>query len=228
MTVNEDIFRETVDMDSLWCPVEECSHDKWVTNLVCTILKTFPQENCFISQLVPVCGAKVSMAVDLPVCYKSVCNVVLVINPLHTTYQLDWFRELVWNHHSRRDWLSVTYCIISVSGWHQMCHVDVQRKEQAFVWDILLLFHCNLRKALYIFLCNSIFHQAALAFEAGSSVAGTGSYRFIPTNTYAIHYHRYCNLGFLQGCIYKEFLATPTTKYIAEEIWHFSFWFADL
>lgn len=65
MTVNEDIFRETVDMVNLWCPMEKCSHDRWVTNLVCTILKTFPQENCFMSQLVPVCSTKVSMAVAL-------------------------------------------------------------------------------------------------------------------------------------------------------------------
>jgi len=62
LTVNEDVFRETVDVDNLWCPVEECSHEKWVTSLVCTILKTFPQENCFISQLVPVCSTKVSMS----------------------------------------------------------------------------------------------------------------------------------------------------------------------
>jgi len=62
VTVNEEIFRETVGVEDLWCPVEECSHEKWVTNLVCTILKTFPQENCFISELIPVCSAKVSIA----------------------------------------------------------------------------------------------------------------------------------------------------------------------
>lgn len=62
VTVNEEIFRETIDVEDLWCPVEECSHEKWVTSLVCTILKTFPQENCFILELIPVCSAKVSIA----------------------------------------------------------------------------------------------------------------------------------------------------------------------
>jgi hypothetical protein len=62
VTVIEEVFRETVDIEALWCPVEACSHEKWVTSLVCTILKTFPQENCFISQLVALCSVKVSIA----------------------------------------------------------------------------------------------------------------------------------------------------------------------
>jgi hypothetical protein len=128
VTVNEDIFKATVDMDNLWCPVEECSHDKWVTNLVCTILKTFPQENCFMSQLVPLCSAKVSMVVDLSICYKSACNVILAVNPLYTMYQLDWFRELMQNYNTRRDQVNVTYCSISLSSGHQM----FKRKQQAF------------------------------------------------------------------------------------------------
>ncbi|KDR18216.1 Serine-protein kinase ATM [Zootermopsis nevadensis] len=85
LTVNEDKFNETVDVDCLWCPVEECSHEKWVTSLVCTILKTFPQENCFISQLVPVCSAKVSFAEQiLPLLVylvlstgSEVCNIIM-------------------------------------------------------------------------------------------------------------------------------------------------------
>jgi hypothetical protein len=73
LTVNEDTFKEKIDICTLWCPVEECSHEKWVTTLVCTILKTFPQENCFISQLVPVCSAKVSMIQRHTTVCKSVC-----------------------------------------------------------------------------------------------------------------------------------------------------------
>jgi len=32
--VNEEIFRDIVDVEQLWCPVEECSHEKWVTSFV--------------------------------------------------------------------------------------------------------------------------------------------------------------------------------------------------
>jgi hypothetical protein len=61
LIVNEDLFKETVDVGSLWCPLEECSHEKWVTNLVCTVLKTFTQEGSFVSHLVPVCSVKVNI-----------------------------------------------------------------------------------------------------------------------------------------------------------------------
>ncbi|XP_069700137.1 serine-protein kinase ATM isoform X2 [Periplaneta americana] len=65
LVIDEDLFKTTVDMENLWCPMEECSHEKWVTTLVSTILKTFAQENCYISQLVPICNVKVSFAEQL-------------------------------------------------------------------------------------------------------------------------------------------------------------------
>ena len=85
MTVNEEIFRETIGVEDLWCPVEECSHEKWVTSLVCTILKTFAQENCFISELIPVCSAKVSIAKT----HKSVCIISVIFLLLYTSGRVE-------------------------------------------------------------------------------------------------------------------------------------------
>jgi hypothetical protein len=39
--MNEEIFRETVDVAELWWPVKICSHEKWVTGFVfgCWLLR---------------------------------------------------------------------------------------------------------------------------------------------------------------------------------------------
>nr|CAD7435816.1 unnamed protein product [Timema monikensis] len=78
---------QVVDQGYLWVPVEDCTHDTWITNLVCTLLEAYPEDS-FLRQLAPVCRVKVSFSeellpllVDLLLCTgKKICQTVVSKN----------------------------------------------------------------------------------------------------------------------------------------------------
>lgn len=51
-------FKDDVDNESLWIPVQDISHETWVTNLVCAILNSFEKKS-FLNALQAVCRLKV-------------------------------------------------------------------------------------------------------------------------------------------------------------------------
>nr|CAD7397996.1 unnamed protein product [Timema cristinae] len=63
LVVSEDHMSQVVDQGYLWVPVEDCTHDTWITNLVCTLLEAYPEDS-FLRQLAPVCRVKVMLRVD--------------------------------------------------------------------------------------------------------------------------------------------------------------------
>ena len=55
MSVDE--FQRLVDVETLWTPVE-CSHDNWIQNLTCALIKAGVQDE-ILSKLQPICTIKV-------------------------------------------------------------------------------------------------------------------------------------------------------------------------
>jgi hypothetical protein len=74
--------------------------------------------------------------------------VVLAINPLHSMYQLDWFRELIYNHHSITiSSLLLIVAFLSIVGIK--CDILMFRGKNRHSREVfMLLFYGDLRKAL--------------------------------------------------------------------------------
>ncbi|XP_049852036.1 serine-protein kinase ATM isoform X1 [Schistocerca gregaria] len=60
LDVDTELFRKLVDCRDTWTPGRS-THEKWITNLVCSILQTFDAEKNFLPHLIPVCRVKVSL-----------------------------------------------------------------------------------------------------------------------------------------------------------------------
>ncbi|XP_068082647.1 serine-protein kinase ATM [Anabrus simplex] len=63
--IDEKLFKMQVDCPELWCPEYDCSHESWITKLVCSILETFPKDNCFLPNLISMCKVKVSFSENI-------------------------------------------------------------------------------------------------------------------------------------------------------------------
>lgn len=51
-------FVSKINMDELWCPDADVTHESWLVSLVCAILETFTTRS-YLGKLIPICRVKV-------------------------------------------------------------------------------------------------------------------------------------------------------------------------
>ncbi|KAK5640688.1 hypothetical protein RI129_009235 [Pyrocoelia pectoralis] len=57
-------FETFLTNTNLWCPLGHASHEKWITDLVCTLLEVF-SDKCYLKKLIPMCKVKVNFSEQL-------------------------------------------------------------------------------------------------------------------------------------------------------------------
>lgn len=62
-------FKENVDSDMLWLPIEDTPYKMWVTDIVCAICNSFSRE-CFLNIIQSLCRIKVSLGLAVPLNYS--------------------------------------------------------------------------------------------------------------------------------------------------------------